>query len=139
MLLQGGMHQGAARRWHAGSHAGGWSWEPGTGWPELPPAGNTSLNIILTSSELAKLSTELASVAVRPHDMAAAAIHTSMACRCEVTILRGDLDGLCTLSCNEQCHREVRSMPARPVAQHERQIAACLAKAHDEGGSHLVL
>ena len=60
--------------------------------------------------------------------MAAAVIHTSIACRCEVTILRGDLDGLCTLSCNEQCPRAVRSMPARSTAKHEQQIAGMPGK-----------
>lgn len=45
MLQEGGLQHCTARRWHAGSHAGGWSWEPGTGWPELLPAGNTSADI----------------------------------------------------------------------------------------------
>ena len=69
-------------------------------------------------------------MAFRSHHMAVAAIHTLIACRWEVTILRGDLVSLCTLSCNEQCPREVRSTPAQPTAQHEQQIAACLAMAH---------
>ena len=81
----------------------------------------------LTSREPAELCAEACTLAVRSYDMTAAAIHTLIACRCKVSILRGDLDGLHTLSCNEQCPGEVRSMPARPTAQHEQQIAACLA------------
>ena len=57
--MQHGMQHVHARRWQAGSHAGGWSRGPGTGWPELP-AGNTSLDITLTSSKLAELSAGLA-------------------------------------------------------------------------------